>query len=113
MTKPPNGAVPYAIEHDGLRLAVRLTPRAHKTGLDRILLGADGRPVLQVRIAAPPVEGAANQALIAFLAGELGVPKTRVTIKSGTASRVKILHVSGDGPALSARMREWLAWLMP
>ena len=44
---------------------------------------------IKVRLAAPPVEGKANEALIEFLAGEYGVPKRNVTIESGLSSRQK------------------------
>jgi uncharacterized protein (TIGR00251 family) len=102
-------SLPYALDGDGMRLAVRLTPRAHKNGLDGVMTGADGRPVLQLRIAAPPVDGAANKALIAFLAQELGVRKSSVDIRSGETARLKILHLAGDGPALMERMSAWIA----
>jgi hypothetical protein len=101
-------ALPYALDGDGVRLAVRLTPRAHKNGLDGVMLGADGRPVLQLRIVAPPVDGAANKALIAFLAQELGMRKSGIAIRSGETARLKILHLAGDGPELMARMSAWI-----
>jgi hypothetical protein len=101
-------ALPYASDGEGLRLAVRLTPRAHKNGLDGVMLGADGRPVLQLRIVAPPVDGAANKALIAFLAQELGLRKSGIAIRSGETARLKILHLAGDGAELMARMSAWI-----
>ena len=100
---------PYVPEGAGLRLAVRLTPRANRNGLDGILPGADGRPVLQIRLSAPPVEGAANKALIAYLAEALGVRKGAVTIRSGEAARFKTLFIEGDSPALIARLEDWIA----
>jgi uncharacterized protein (TIGR00251 family) len=56
--------------------------------------------VMRVRLQAPPVDGAANEALIAFLADELGVPRRQVRIVSGFGSRNKVLEV--DSQALSA-----------
>lgn len=102
-------AKPYAAEAGGLRLAVRLTPRANRHGLDGVTVGADGRPVLQIRLAAPPVEGAANKALLTYLAEALGVRKTALAIRSGEAARFKILFIEGDGPALIARLEDWIA----
>ncbi len=65
----------------------------------------DGRPALSVRIAAPPVDGAANATLIAFLAKSLGLPRTAMTIASGETSRLKLLRIRGDAPAIADRLR--------
>jgi uncharacterized protein len=77
-----------------VRLTVRLTPRGGRDHVDGV---ADG--VLRVRVAAPPVDGAANKALIALIAGELGVAKGAVTIASGETGRSKVLEVAGVDPA--------------
>ncbi len=53
----------------------------------------DGRPKLQLK--APPVDGAANKALIAFVADWLGVPKSRVVLAAGPQSRLKKLEIEG------------------
>ncbi|WP_430910972.1 DUF167 family protein [Methylobacterium sp. sgz302541] len=95
---------PYTVTPEGLRLAVRLTPRGGRDGIGGVVLDADGRSLLQVRVSAPPVEGAANAALIALLAKALGVPKSALALVSGETARVKILRVSGDGAALAARL---------
>lgn len=81
---------------DGVRLAVRLTPRASRDGVDGITLDAEGRPFLKLRLTAPPVDGTANAALIAFLAKKLGLKQAAITIHSGANGRLKILHLSGD-----------------
>jgi uncharacterized protein (TIGR00251 family) len=49
---------------------------------------------MKVRLAAPPVEGAANAALIEFLAGLFGVPQRQVTLKHGIKSRRKVVEIS-------------------
>jgi uncharacterized protein YggU (UPF0235/DUF167 family) len=51
--------------------------------------------VIKIRIAAPPVENAANRALIDFVAGLLGIAKRSVRVVSGGASRRKVLEVDG------------------
>jgi len=96
---------PFFLTPDGVRLAVRLTPRASRGGIDGVTADADGRPLLAIRLNAPPVDGAANKALIAFLAEALGLRKADVTIRSGETSRVKMLHLAGDGAAIAARLR--------
>jgi uncharacterized protein len=68
---------------------VRVIPRAGRTMTAGIRDGA-----LLVRLAAPPVDGAANDALIAFLATILGQPKRDITIVSGAQSRSKRVRVA-------------------
>jgi uncharacterized protein len=73
-----------------IRFAVRLTPRG---GADRIDGVADG--ALQVRVAAPPVDEAANHALVRLLARELDVAPSTVRIVSGATARRKTVAVEG------------------
>jgi len=99
---------PYAAVESGVRLALRLTPRAAKNGVDGIVQDADGRPLLKLRLVAPPVESAANQALIAFLAKSLSLRKADISIRSGETSRIKILHLAGDSTTLLQKLDAWL-----
>ncbi|MBM3804397.1 MAG: DUF167 domain-containing protein [Acidimicrobiia bacterium] len=70
--------------------AVRVQPNASKTGA-----GGRGGECLKIRIAAPPVDGKANEALIGFVARRLAVPKSSVQIRSGFSSRRKMMQVEG------------------
>ncbi len=97
-------AKPYSATTDGIRLAVRLTPRASRNGLEGIGADADGRLFLRIRLTAPPVEGAANQALVEFLAEILSVRKKDIVIRSGETGRLKILEIAGKPDALAARL---------
>ena len=74
----------------GIRLRVRVQPRASRTEI----AGLHGDAV-KVRLAAPPVNGAANEALARFIARHLGVRRSAVRIESGAASRSKIIEVDG------------------
>ena len=74
----------------GVTFAVRVVPRASK---DEIV-GIHG-DALRIRLTAPPVEGRANEALIAFLAQRLGVRKSQVEIVAGATSRRKMIRVIG------------------
>jgi hypothetical protein len=96
---------PYGAVNGGVRLAVRLTPRASRTGIDGIVTGADGRTALHIRLTASPVEGAANAALIAFLAEMLKMRKADISIRSGQTARVKILHLSGDAGTILMKLK--------
>ena len=86
--------LPYSLDADGqARLAVRLTPRGGRDELGGLVDARNGRVALSVRVAAPPVDGAANRALIAFLARKLDVSKSSIRLVSGEASRLKIVHI--------------------
>jgi hypothetical protein len=91
----------------GVKLAVRLTPRVSRNSIDGIVTGADGRTALHIRLTASPVEGAANAALIAFLAEALNMRKADISIRSGQTVRVKILHLSGDAAAIEKALHQF------
>jgi uncharacterized protein (TIGR00251 family) len=99
---------PYSVQPFGLRLAIRLTPRASRNGVDGTGQGADGKSYLQIRLNAPPVDGTANRALIEFLADALDMRKSDIVIHSGETSRLKILYLAGNGTSLVAKIEALL-----
>jgi uncharacterized protein (TIGR00251 family) len=74
----------------GIRINVHVQPGASKTEL----AGRHG-DALRVRIATPPVDGRANDALVRYLAERLDVPRRAVRIAAGLASRRKVVDVTG------------------
>jgi len=98
--------IPLPITRDasGVQLAVRVTARARRSEIKGVIVIEDGRRALAVRLAAPPVEGAANKALIAMIADHAGLAASRITIRSGETARLKILHLAGDGDAIVAAL---------
>ena len=84
---------------------MRVTPRAAENRVDGVTAGADGRPALQLRLRAPPVEGAANKALVGFLAERLGLRKADIRVRSGETGRLKLIEITGDAPLILARLR--------
>ena len=74
----------------GVRFAVHVQPRASRSEV----VGVHG-DALKVRLQAPPVEGAANEALIRFLAEALSVRRDAVRILAGRSSRAKVVEVDG------------------
>ncbi len=100
---------PYGAEAGGVRLAIRITPRARRNALDGVVRKPDGRTALHLRVAAAPVEGAANAALIAFLADALGLRKSDIRIRSGETARLKVVVIAGDAEAIMARLAAWVA----
>ena len=93
-----SAGLPWREVPGGVEVAVRLTPRGGAAKVEGIA-DWDGVPVLKVRVPAPPVEGAANDALLAFLAKSLGLPRSAVTLRAGDRSRVKRLRLEGEGLA--------------
>lgn len=84
--------MPYlrTLADGSLLLTVLVQPRASCNQL----AGVQGN-ALKIRLTTPPVEGRANKAVVAFLAKQLHLPKSAVTIKSGLQNRQKQLVISG------------------
>lgn len=85
--KPPEYLKDFA---DGALLAVKLQPRSSR---DRVV-GYEGTE-LRVTVTAPPVEDAANEALVRLIAAELGLPRPKVRIVRGHRSRHKLVQLGG------------------
>ncbi len=75
---------------DGLLLTVKVVPRASRTAVAGCEEGW-----LRLRLQAPPVDGKANAALVAWLVKSLGVPRGAVALVSGHSARLKRIHVRG------------------
>lgn len=90
----------YRQAADGrITLTLHIQPGARKTEV----AGRHGE-ALKIRLAAPPVDGKANEALLRFVAGTLGLQKSAVSLKSGQTSRQKVVEVVGATPAILARL---------
>ncbi len=85
---------PLDRQHASARFAVRLMPRG---GADRVD-GVSDEGVLQARVSAPAVGGAANAALVRLLAEELNVSRTSVRLVAGATGRQKLIVVDGLSP---------------
>ena len=75
---------------DGCTLSVRVHPGARKNAVSGVHDGA-----VKISLTTPPVDGRANEALIAFVAEVLGIPRARVSLVAGATSRAKVLRVTG------------------
>ena len=91
----------FTVESRGttIRFRVRLQPRASRNEIAGVVDG-----VLRVRLHAPPVDGAANEALVAFLADRLAIPRRGVRIVTGATSRTKMIEVDGVSSAAVERL---------
>jgi hypothetical protein len=74
-------------------LAIYVTPRSSRPGVDGWRTGADGREELDVRVAEPPAGGAANDAVVKLLAKALGISRSELSIVSGSAGRHKRIAI--------------------
>lgn len=86
---------------EGVVLTVHVQPKASRTESAGMYGDA-----LKIRVAAPPVGGAANEELIRFLAGEFAVPVSAVDIEKGSAGRRKLVRLRG---VTIERVMAWLA----
>jgi uncharacterized protein len=77
------------------RISVHVQPRASNTAIAGMHDGC-----IKIRLAAPPVDGAANAALLAFIATRLGIAKQKVRLIAGHGARRKVLEI--DGLSLAA-----------
>ena len=91
--------IQYSEKDRGLTFTVRIVPRASRSEITGEYNGA-----LRIRIAAPPVEGAANRELIRLLARMFNLPQNAVAIVSGAGSKSKIVRIAGADPAKLEQM---------
>ncbi|HZQ25710.1 MAG TPA: DUF167 domain-containing protein [Terriglobales bacterium] len=82
--------IPIQESSSGVTFSVRVHPRARRNAIT----GTYG-DALKLSLTAPPIEGRANDACIAFLAEILNVPRSSVTIAAGQSARNKVIQVSG------------------
>jgi uncharacterized protein len=101
--------LPLSAGGGGVRVTVRLAPRARAERIDGIARLADGTPALKVSVTAPPEDGRANEALLRLLAREWRLPRRDLAIVAGARSRDKTVHVAGDTGMLLARLAAALA----
>jgi len=74
-------------------IGVRVTPRSARPGIGDWKTDPDGRPFLEMRVAAAPADGSANEEVIKLLAKSLGVPKSSVNLVSGQTARLKRIEL--------------------
>ena len=79
---------------DGCTVSVRVHPGARRNAVSGVHNGA-----VKISLTSPPVDGRANEALIAFVAELLGVPRSRVSLVAGMTGRAKVLRVTGKSAA--------------
>lgn len=98
------GPSPFAAAPGGVRISVRLQPRARREAIEGVVTDADGRVFLKVAVTAPPEDGKANAALVALLGKTWKLPKSAFEIVGGATDRRKTLLLRGDSASLLAAL---------
>jgi len=98
---------PFGPTRDGVRIALRVQPRARRNQVDGLAAVPDG-VALKVAVTAPPEDGRANAAVIALLAKAWRQPKSAFTVVAGATDRRKIIHLQGDPARLMQALESWL-----
>ncbi|WP_114392236.1 DUF167 family protein [Oleisolibacter albus] len=91
----------------GVKVYLRVTPKASRTAVQGLADGADGRRVVKVAVTAVPEDGKANAAVIGLLAKQWRVAKSSIDVAAGGADRSKVLFVGGEPQDLAARLLAW------
>ena len=89
---------------DGVRFAVRVTPRGGRDAIEGWQSDAAGKTHLKLRVRVAAEDGKANEAVVRLVAEELSVPRGQIEIVSGASARLKMLEIRGDGDALQRRL---------
>ncbi|MBT5267278.1 MAG: DUF167 domain-containing protein [Rhodospirillaceae bacterium] len=95
---------PFEPTGDGLRLRVRLTPKASANRIEGVAEDENGVAWLQVRVTAVPEDGRANKALIKLLAKSWHMAKSDIEITAGHTDRRKTIYLRGDVSGLTERI---------
>jgi hypothetical protein len=96
----------YSASPEGLTIEVRLTPRADRDGVDGVVRDAGGDSRLAVRVTAAPMDGAANQALIALLAKRWRLAKSAFALIAGESARIKRLRIAAPPERLGKALAD-------
>jgi uncharacterized protein len=98
---------PFSPCADGVRVRVRVRPKAACTGVLGTCREPDGGLALKVSLAAPAEDGKANAELVRMLARQWRVPQSRIAIAVGRRARRKTLRIAGDPDELLGRLGQW------
>ncbi len=104
----PTRTVPYDAAANGLRVALKVTPKAARAAIGGLGADTGGRAFLKVAVTAAPERGKANAAVIKLLARAWRLAPSVLSITGGATARRKTLHVAGDTPELLKRLNEWI-----
>jgi len=101
--------LPFRAGPAGVRVRLKVTPKAKRNQLGGLLDEPDGGKALKIAVTAAPEGGKANAAIIALLAQEWGVAKSAISVVAGATGRRKLVEIRGPSRELLAKLQAWLA----
>lgn len=101
---------PHAL---GVRLAIKLTPKASKNHFGPVAKSADGKAHLKAYVPTVPEDGKANKSLIKMLAKSCKLSAGKISVASGMTNRNKQLLIEGSPKALTVKLENWIKDLTP
>jgi len=106
--------MPITVQAEGVRLAVRLTPKAAKNHFGQVIKTADdGKRQIKAYVTTVPEDGKANKTLLKMLAKALHLPASKISVASGATNRNKQLLIEGDGQELRVKLEKWIKDVTP
>lgn len=99
---------PFTLVPAGLKVTLRLTPKASRDRIMGATAQADGSVVLKAQVTAVPEDGKANAALLKLLSKAWKIPRSDMDIVLGATDRRKVILISGDSEDLRKRLDEWM-----
>lgn len=101
--------MPFRACPDGVRVRLKVAPKAKRNQIGGLLDEPDGGKALKVAVTVAPEDGKANAAVIALLAAEWSVAKSAISVVSGATDRRKLVEIRGPSRELLAKLQAWLA----
>jgi uncharacterized protein (TIGR00251 family) len=95
----------YEKTHDGVKLCVKVTPKASANMIRGVEGMAQGQQALKISVTSVPEDGKANIAVINLLAKSLKIAKSHISVLQGETSKLKTLHIAGDTKILIAKIK--------
>ena len=100
-----------SVTRDGVRVAIRLSPRAKTNRLLNVVTMAEGRCAIKASVTAPPRDGRANEALLQLLSQAWRLPRSSLAVVAGAAARDKTVSITGDPHELFTELSGQIARL--
>lgn len=101
----------YEPHPGGLKIYLRLTPKAAANRIGPLAEDAAGRIILKAQVTSVPEGGKANAHLLKMLAKAWRLPKTSLCVVVGATDRNKVIACAGDAPDLARRLENWISTL--
>jgi hypothetical protein len=100
---------PFAASAAGVRVRLKVTPKAKRNQFGGLLDEPDGGQALKISVTTAPEDGKANAAVIALLAKEWSVAKSAISVVTGATDRRKLVEIRGPSQELLTKLQGWLA----